>query len=320
MKRPPKLTTEQKARLGELDPALRRAVRLGDYKKAEVVTKEIQLLLRPTGHETRLMRAKNRLYECAMEAGELFTAIQGLIGVRKKTSPRTRVYLEATALLAICYLRNDEEEKAEPLIAEALKKDANISSKARRVEFKQRLIRRFSEEGLLTVLKRQRTDRPLLDVDSIHNEAGLMVRTNTEDEMRVKLAEAVPNEAFSFFRKVDAFSRKQLPPDERKLLPPPIAPSVKRETGDTVFSALGRVFWRSLCDPKSDVHKMWFEHGFMAAVDKKLITASIVGAFFTGGITLYGLVVPVVAMVMKFGIDFICEKYAPAGITSSGND
>jgi len=83
-----KLTQRQKESLKELEPALQEAVRLGDYSKAKNLTKKIQELLRPTGHETRLMKAKNWLFEAAMEAGELRTAIAGLSGVRNKTNKK----------------------------------------------------------------------------------------------------------------------------------------------------------------------------------------------------------------------------------------
>src|SRR5229473_6082835 len=114
MPRPLPLTENQKQRLHALEPELRNASRLGDYSTARRITAEIQALLRPTRHETRLQQAKAWLFEAAMEAGDLNTAELGFIGVRKKTTPGTRIYLEATALLAICYLRKDRLDLAEP--------------------------------------------------------------------------------------------------------------------------------------------------------------------------------------------------------------
>lgn len=102
---PEKLTAEQRAQLATLEPRLRSAADARDYKQAKAVTLQIQNVLRPTGHDARLMKAKNQLFEVAMETGNLTTAITGFIGVRKKVSKRTRLYLEATTLLAICYLR-----------------------------------------------------------------------------------------------------------------------------------------------------------------------------------------------------------------------
>ena len=81
------------------------------------------------------MQAKAWLFEAAMEADDLETARLGFIGIRKKTQEGTRTYLEATALLAICYLRKNRLDLAEPLIAETLKRERNIGSEARRRRF-----------------------------------------------------------------------------------------------------------------------------------------------------------------------------------------
>src|SRR6185312_4389814 len=84
MPRPPVLTLDQKNRLHILEPALRKAVRLGDYNSARRITGEIQVVLRASGHETRLMQAKAWLFESAMEAGELDIAESGFVGIRRK--------------------------------------------------------------------------------------------------------------------------------------------------------------------------------------------------------------------------------------------
>src|SRR6266566_719106 len=132
MPKPPHLTEPQKRRLRILEPALQNAVRLGNYGLAKRITSDIQDVLRPTGHETRLMQAKAWLFEAAMGAGELDIAESGFVGIRQKTAQGTRIHLEATALLAICYLRKNRLDLAEPFIAEALKRDKNISSPERR--------------------------------------------------------------------------------------------------------------------------------------------------------------------------------------------
>jgi hypothetical protein len=102
MPKPPNLSEGQKSRLRILEPALRQAVRSGNFQAAKIHAADIQSLLRPTGHEARLMQAKNWLFEAAMEAGDLQYAEAGFNGVRQRTSPAARVHLEATALLAIC--------------------------------------------------------------------------------------------------------------------------------------------------------------------------------------------------------------------------
>lgn len=105
----PKLSDEQRAKLAILEPMLMLAATARDYEKAKDITLRIQNILRPTGHEMRLMQAKNRLFEIAMESGNINIAISGFTGIRQKVSKRTRLYLEATTLLAICYLRKQIE-------------------------------------------------------------------------------------------------------------------------------------------------------------------------------------------------------------------
>src|ERR1700685_3801090 len=151
--KPPKLTPGQRNDLQTLEPALRAAALRGDYDTAKGLAIKIQELLRPTGHETRLMQSKAWLFEAAMEAGRLDVAEPGFIGIRGKTSPNTRIYLEATVLLAICYLRRKKLAQAEPLVAEALK-SRNIASEVRRRRFLQQVVARFEEEGLLGALVR----------------------------------------------------------------------------------------------------------------------------------------------------------------------
>lgn len=150
---PPKLTEPQKERLRVLEPALRDAARRGDYETAKRHTMDIQQILRPTGHESRLMQAKNWLFEAAMESGNLEVAESGFAGVRQRTSPTSRLYLEATALLAIVYLRQKKLNDAEPLIAKVLSSH-NIRSESRRRRFLRHIVGRFEEEGLLGALNR----------------------------------------------------------------------------------------------------------------------------------------------------------------------
>lgn len=312
MKRPPKLTAHQLRRLRELEPSLREAVRAAGYERAKTVTAYIQELLRPTGHETRLMRAKNWLFECAMEADELDTAISGFIGVRGKMDARTRVYLEATALLAICYIRQGRFNKAEPLIREALRRDANISSPRRRVQFKKKLIARFEEEGLLQSVSGIGSDS--LDPESVYRNAGNLVRTTPENDIMTKLAESLPPGALHYLLKIDQFSRKQLPADEKKLFPPPLDPNKKREVGEKLFSSFKRVLWRSICDPNRAVYKMWCEKGLMAVWDKKVIAVAVASVLVERRILIYYFAVAITALIIRFGLDLYCERYKPEGI------
>lgn len=312
MARPPKLTDKQRKSLAKLEPALRRAVDFGDYREAKLVTKQIQDVLRPTGHETRLMQAKNWLFEAAMEAAEVQTAISGFIGVRKKTSRGTRVYLEATALLAICYLRSNQTEEAKPLIEYVLKDKNSITSDARRRQFRKRIVARFNEEVAIAALRGTGNDS--LDPEEIELAAGKLVQTDSVDELLRSVGAAIPREVIIQILNIDQFSRKALPYKEVKLLPSPEDFKKKEEVGRTVFSSIKTVLYRSLCDPKSDVYQAWTKEGLGAVLNKKFIGGAVAAACLKLGIGLKAIAIPVAALIFRFGIDVYCEQYKPKGV------
>lgn len=259
MSRPPNLTKEQIEKLSRLEPALRQSAKIGDYQKAKSIAHDIQNVLRPTGHETRLMQAKNWLFEAALESGEINVAKTGFIGIRKKTSKFTRVHLESTTLLAICYLRLNEIEKAEPLMAEVLKNEYVIKSEKRRRQFRLNIIQRFEEEAALASYRGKY--RETFDAQTLQNEAGKLIQTENEDQIFTILGKHSPPETKTVILRIEQFSRKQLPKGDLKLLPDPRDRIKDEEVGRTVFSSVKRVLWRSFCDPSSEIYQAWFHKG-----------------------------------------------------------
>lgn len=318
MVRPPALTVQQKRRLASLEPRLRDLAQQGEYGRAKVVAAEIQEILRASGHETRLMQSKNWLFQAAMEAGNIAVAQTGFEGVRKKTSPRTRVYLEATALRAICLLRQGEFVAAQPLIREALRRCSNITSDRRRAQFRRRMIERFEQEWVVSVLRGDET--PRWDVNQVQAEAGDLVQTSTEEEIEERLGSMVPRELVERILGVYEFSRQQLPPSEQRLLPSPRERRDQKEVGRTLISSARRVVWRSLCDPTSDVYKMWFESGMRAVLDKRLLTASVIAALSGMRIGMYGLAVSLTAVILKGGLEVFCDRFEPLDLMVERSD
>jgi hypothetical protein len=312
MSRPPNLTEAQKKRLMRLEPALREAAKKGDYNTAMIITSDIQNILRPTGHETRLMQAKNWLFESAMESGEIDIAKIGFIGVRKKTKNTTRVYLEATALLAICHLRSNEIEKAEPLMAEVIKHEYCIKSEKRRREFKLNIIRRFEEEGTLASFKGKYNE--IFDAEELQNDAGKLILTENEDQIYTILGKHTPPETKCLILRIEQFSRNQLTAVDIKLLPDPRVRINDEEVGRTVFSSIKRVLWKSLCDPKSEIYKTWFNHGMKIVLNKYYIGATVTSVLADLGIGMRAVAVPIIALIIKFGIEVYCDRCKPIGV------
>lgn len=315
MKRPPALTDSQKRRLNVLEPALRQAVKLGKYERAKLLTHEIQDVLRPTGHETRLMQAKNWLFEAALESGNLEFAISGFQGVRKKAAPSTRLYLEATALLAVCYLRKKDLKSARPLMEESLDNLRNISSERQRRKLRSNLVKRFEEEGMIAALSQDvSAGSSLLNVEEIHRNATVISQTKSNDEIIMLLGESTPTYVIDFLKRVSDESRKLLPYKEILLLPSGETNENHLNLGKKVFASLKRIIWKSLCDPESDVYKLWYSDGVKAVLDKKYLTGSIVAAFSGYRIGIYALAVHTSAIVLKTGIEVFCDVYQPPPI------
>lgn len=147
-----KLTNAQKAILGPLESNLRNAVNGSDADEAMRIASQIQELFSNDRSHHRLLRAKLWAFEACVDANRLTIAQAGLIGIKKLSSPDTRLYLEAISLLAVCFLRQKKIADAKNLINESLRKINNIASDRTRHLYQKRFIERLEEESILTEL------------------------------------------------------------------------------------------------------------------------------------------------------------------------
>lgn len=312
MSKPPPLTENQKRQLAILEPALRDAVRHADYAAAKDHAIDIQRLLRSSGHETRLMQAKVWLFEAALNAGQVLTAESGFIGIREKTNSRTKVYLEASALLVVCLLRQKKVEQAEPLIAEVFR-SKTIKDPARRRVFVRALSRRYELEAFLAAVKE--VGYEALDVDAIDAEAASLVRQGkTEDELYAQIGATLPSEVLAYVYKVDRATRLQLTVVEVQYLPPSANLEKKAEHGRSLFDALKLIIWKSMCDPKSEVYKAWCTEGLGMFLNKKYYATAVASAMLDVGFAVKAVAVAVVALLIRLGLDVYCERYRPGDI------
>lgn len=285
---------------------------MGDFDNAKVLATELQSLLRPTGHHMRLFQSKNWLFEAALEAGEIGLAIKGFKGIRASVSQNTRLYLEATALLAICYLRRGDIESAKPHMAEVLGNCDVIKSDFQRRTLKRHLIDRFDEEAVLASLRNCGTDH--LTPSDVEAEAGQLIQTQTEDEMFLSMGEMTPEHCVDVLLRIDEFALKQLPKGDFKYLPGPRERTERRQVGRIVFASFKRTLWRSLCDPESDIYRAWFHQGMGVVLDKKYIGSAVVATFSGFGIGLKALAVSAAALLIKFGLEVFCDVYQPESL------
>jgi len=306
------LTEAQKLRLSKLEPQLARVAQFGDLSSASRIYTDIDGILKGTSLRVRLAIAYNRVCEAAIEAGEFGRAIAGLRTARESLAKETRAYLEATSLLAIAHLRNQELEKAKPMMREVLQNDSVIKSTRRRAQFRKSMIERFNQEFLLYSLKGIGSDT--IDENEILEHAEEQARSFSPSEILASIGEALPPQSLILVMQVDEFSKNLLPSAERLLLPSPKEQVEPNRVGPTFFNSIKRTFYRTLCDPNSDLYKSWFKAGFGAVLNRTYVAAAITAAFVSKGIAIKALAVSVVAFVLKFGIEVFCDRYAPDSI------
>ncbi|MFA7944156.1 hypothetical protein ACEK06_17040 [Pseudomonas brenneri] len=308
---PPPLSKEQIKELAILEPKLKLCVKYAKFDQAKDITTRIQLLLRPTGHEVRLLQAKNWLYETAMESNNIAFAKSGFEGTIKKSNIGTRLNLEATALLAICHMREGKLEKSKELIIKAIQGIGSIKSDERRKQFHKSLIERLEEESILLGLKNKQGTP--LDVFEVDKEAVSLIMSKNEDQILIELGRSIPQPSLDLVSDIRSTYKLCLPKPDIKFLPPPLTDDSKLELGKRANSALKRVAWRAICDPSSDVHKAWSQ-GLSVAYDKKYIAGAIVTAFNSFSITATMIAASAVALAIKFGVEVFCETFAPKSI------
>jgi hypothetical protein len=311
MSRPPPLTEVQKQRLSALEPALKGAVYAADYTRAKQFAADIQGILRATGHETRLMQSKNWLFEAALNAGEVLTAEAGFRGIRAKTTKTTRVYLEASALLAVCLLRQKRLIDAEPLIQEVLG-SKSIKDATRRRHFIESVTSRYRLESYISGIRDHSHEK--LDPDIIDSEAIEALKTKSDEELYLQIASSLPREVIDFVYRVESASRKRLTMVEVQYLPSPAEIERKVEQGKSFFDSLKLVIWKSLCDPQSEIYKAWYTNGIAQVFTKKYYAVVVSTAFLDLGFAAKAVAVPITALMMKIGIEVYCEKYKPGEI------
>lgn len=312
MTRPRKFTTEELDQLRIYESNLTKAAKSGDYAAAKQMLVELQPFLRRIGNETRLQKNKALLFESAMNAGIIDTAIMGFIGVRKKTAKRTKIHLQATALQAICYLRKREIDKAEPLIAFVIEHKKYIKSDSTRREFVSKIVQRFEEETAFASLHDAGSDS--IAPETIQKNAGELLKEFTEDELFAELGKSVPPSTVAVILRIDNLARKQLEASEIKYLSDPNDVKSQRHVGKTVFGSIKRVLWKSLCDLNSEVYKAWHNGGMKLVLSKFYIGTAIATVLASHGANLSHLLVVTTALVIRFGIDVYCERYRPEDI------
>jgi len=306
------LNEKQKERLKILEPKLDTAIRQRDYQTAKNLVLDIQNILRPTKHFVRLSQSKNKLYELAIELNDFEFAITGLLSTRQILSDNTRIYLETTSLLAICYIRMQEIEKAKPYIKEVLTNYTVIKSERTRQFFHLEIINRFNEEVALSSLKS--INKPEYDEEELEKEVIKIIQNLSEQEIFTQIGQASPKSTKDLIFLVYDFSTKQLASNERLALPGPEQKVKDAEVGLTIFQSVKRVLYNSLCNSESDIYKTWFKNGMQLVLSKGYIRSAVISCLVHLGIGIKMIAASIIALITKFGIEVYCEKFKPVNL------
>lgn len=311
------LTEKQKERLKILEPKLEKAIQNRNFDVAKDIVLDLQTLLKPTNHFSRLVRSKNKLYELAIELNKLEFALSGLLSNEKVINHNTRIYLETISLIAICYLRQKEIYSAQRYIQKVLKNHTVIKTKRTREVFHFEIINRFNEEVAMATITKDMA--VYLDEKEVEEEAIRIIQTLSDDEIFSKIGQESPQSTKDLIYLIHDFSTKQLPSAERLALPSPDQKIKDKEIGVTIFESVKRVLYNSLCNKESEIYKTWFNNGMQTLLSKGYIKGAVISCLVKSGIGIPMIASSIIALIMKFGIEVYCTKYKPIYISEIRN-
>ena len=171
------------------------------------------------------------------------------------------------------------------------------------------IVKRFEEEGLFSALRDVGYES--LDTNEIDRAAIIQVQTLTEDEMFAIIGASIPREAIDFLLKVDLAAKRQLMEKEVRYLPSSGEIVKPSKLGRTVFGSLKSTLWRSLCDPASEIYKVWCGQGFAIVLNKKYFAAAVAAMCVDLGLGIRAIAISTTALLIKFGLEVFCDRFKP---------
>ena len=303
-----RLSETQLSHLRGLETELHGCVKLADVGRAEEVFREIGRVFAKDLNNHRLLKAANWYAECALESNQIAKAQPVLVSVSRRAGKSTRIFLEATGLLAITYLRGRKIEEAKQCISYVISRINKIQSTSRRHQFQKRLIERIDEECLLVGLSDTYTEP--LNSQAIHDAAVELLQKKSEDEILALIGREVPSAAVLLIKDVKDYAILQLPASDKKFLMLPELSSSPPKLGKKCFDLLKRISWKAFCHPNSEIYQLWSTK--VPKVYGSTYFASAIGiAFKDWKIGLPMLASGVVAIALKYGVEEFCTMFKP---------
>lgn len=312
-----KLHEYQKTALAPLEKALKKAVADAEPEAAIEAAGRIQELFPDDRRHPRLLRAKLWAYEACVDANRLMYAETGLIGIRRLAGAKTRLYLEASGLLAITLLRQKKVNESKKLIREVIKNINNIESDRTRHQFQKRFIQRVEEECILAELID--SGDGLLDAAEVESKAILLLQRNSDEEILKLIGNSVPSASITLLADVRSYSLQQLPAPDRLLLPSPEKAEEPKHIGKTTFALLRRIAWKTFCKPNSPVYKLW-SNRVPKVFNDGYFTAAVIAALSDFRIGVPLIASGIAALAMKYSAEEFCKLAKPKGLMISSDE
>jgi len=304
VKKLPKNTLD---RLRPLETKLKSAVAAGKVEQAIELTVEIQSLFDDRKHH-RLLKAKLWAFEAALDANMLEYAVSGFEGIRRLSNKGTRIHLEASSLLAVCFLRKKKTREAKRLIRYVIENVNDITTDRTRNQFQKRLVERIEEECILAELIG--TGNVNLDPIEIHDQSVLLIQRNSDNDILKLIGNSVPASGITLLRDMRDYSIKLLPAPDQKLLPAPEVAEKPLTVGKKTMAILKRICWKSLCAEDSQLYKMWSKQ-MPEVFDKKYFATSLAVTMGSWRIGIQMIAAGVAAIAMKSSAEVFCSFAKP---------
>lgn len=312
---PVKLPKEQLVRVHALESRFSAELKKGNLKGAKLILNDLKYILNAYYHEARVLENYLKLYEAALETWQISIAIKGFQFVRNNANVNTRLHLEATTLLAICYLREKKLNLAEPLMAEVLQNDKVIKSKSKRFEFRAAIVERFDQEGALAALAESSTSIRKGSEKDIHKAAVEILKQGiNEDDIREMIGASVPESVKDYLYRIDSISKNLLSYEQRKKLPGPKEVIKNKNLGSIIFCGFKRKLYKYICDEESDVYQAWLKDGINSILDSSFIASIVVTSLADLRIGASALAARISAFIMNQGITNFCNKNKPSSL------
>jgi len=294
------------SRVTRLEQAVVKMSQEGNLVSAKESLNDLRPILEKYGQNSRLLQSYLRLYEGALESHQLETARDGFADVRRRSNRKTRLYLEATSLLAITFIRLHDLNSAEPLMHEVFNNDIFIRSERQRQLFIQEISERFDREGAISALARVKSDE--LSEREVHEQAmALLQQGLTDSELTERLGAGIPDSVRNYVLRINQIARKSLPASDLKLLPPPRDFDADIRVGGLIFRSLQRRLHKFLCDEESEVYQAWLREGLNGLCSKAWVSAAVLSSLGSLRIAAGGMAVSLVAIVVQSGLTNFCR-------------